>query len=260
MGGRNKESYWSLSSLGAKPVEGALILTYHKLGALPTGVRMKSLYVSAPYMRWQCEELQRHEFTTLSLDDYSPFDRNEKRVVWTFDDGSQTVFKHALPLLREKQMRAIVYLVAGELGGTNFWDQDQQGEVPDSLMDVAQIEEWLASGQEIGAHTLTHPDLTKISLEQAREEIFASRKKLEDTFGRPVQHFCYPYGKWSIEIRDLVEEAGYKTAVTLRPGINISGQDPLLLKRWSVVHPSRSLRAFVESRRAGIPWRHHFRV
>ena len=49
-------------------------------------------------------------------------------------------------------------------------------------MDKAQIATWIEVGQEIGSHTLTHPRLTQGSVQQAREEIIGSKKKLEDTF------------------------------------------------------------------------------
>ncbi len=62
-------------------------------------------------------------------------------------------------------------------------------------MDERQIRDWLAAGHEIGAHTLTHPALAELPPERARAEIFDSRKLLEDRFGVPVRHFCYPYGE-----------------------------------------------------------------
>src|SRR5437899_3518051 len=127
-------------------------------------------------------------------------------------------------------MRAIQFLVADRLGGMNEWEVEQ-GEVQERLMDAAQIREWLAAGHEIGAHTLTHPFLTKISLERAREEISASKKKLEDCFGQPIRHFCYPYGDWNAAVCDLVRAAGYETACTTEFGVNTSATPAFELKR-----------------------------
>jgi peptidoglycan/xylan/chitin deacetylase (PgdA/CDA1 family) len=98
-------------------------------------------------------------------------------------------------------------------------------------MDEAAVRDWLAAGQQIGSHSLSHPNLRKIPLTQAREEIVASRKRLEDMFGLAVEHFCYPYGSYNEAIRDLVGEAGYRTACTVRFGVNRNGVSPFELNR-----------------------------
>ena len=89
-------------------------------------------------------------------------------VVLTFDDGFCDVFENALPVLQRHQFRAIEFLVADLLGKTSEWqrrDDDSAG----PLMDAAQVKEWLATGNEIGSHTLSHPHLTQIPIAQARE-------------------------------------------------------------------------------------------
>jgi peptidoglycan/xylan/chitin deacetylase (PgdA/CDA1 family) len=91
---------------------------------------------------------------------------------------------------------------------------------------------------------LTHPWLTQLPVAQATEEISASKRKLEDLFGRPVEHFCYPYGDWNPAVRDLVAAAGYRTACTTEAGINTAETDVLGLKRLTARYRSRSLKAF----------------
>jgi peptidoglycan/xylan/chitin deacetylase (PgdA/CDA1 family) len=118
------------------------------------------------------------------------------------------------------------------------------------MMDAAQVRDWLAARHDIGSHTLSHPYLTKLPPAQAREEITASRKKLEDLFGRPVTHFCYPYGDWNEAVRDLVQAAGYKTACTTDPGVNGPGDSPFLLKRFTARYPSWNVRALWSRLRA----------
>jgi peptidoglycan/xylan/chitin deacetylase (PgdA/CDA1 family) len=128
------------------------------------------------------------------------------------------------------------------MGGQNNWEQ-AEGEAPAPLMDAAQVREWLARGHEIGSHTLTHPWLTRLPPAQAREEIAASKKKLEDCFGRAVEHFCYPYGDWNASVREWVAEAGYRTACTTEPGINTTETDRLGLRRITARYPTRNLKA-----------------
>lgn len=71
------------------------------------------------------------------------------------------------------------------------------------------------AGFEIGAHSLTHRDLTTISLAEAREEIRDSKAYLEDLLGKKVNMFCYPRGKYNSSIVELVKEAGFVGARTV---------------------------------------------
>ncbi len=157
----------------------------------------------------------------------------------TFDDGFQNTLEHALEPLRENQFRALQFIVAGRIGQQNVWDFPD-GEVPVPLMDAREIREWLAAGHQIGSHSLTHPRLAQVDLKVAREEICGSKKLLEDQFGVPIRHFCYPYGDWNSAVRDLVAEAGYLTACTTGFGVNKPGDSPLLLKRITARYPSRN--------------------
>jgi peptidoglycan/xylan/chitin deacetylase (PgdA/CDA1 family) len=219
---------------------GRPFLTYHHVGPRPRGVRLKGLYVSQKLFARQMAELKAEGFESAELGRVKSSKVEAGRIFLTFDDGFSDVFENALPALREHRFSAIQFLVADLLGRTSEW-QKASGELPSRLMDQAQIKDWLATGQEIGSHTMTHPRLTQISVSQAREEIFGSKKALEQTFGRAVEHFCYPYGDWSPEIRDLVQEAGYKSACTTKFGMNTAETDPFTLKRITVRYPSRKL-------------------
>jgi len=115
------------------------------------------------------------------------------------------------------------------------------------------VREWISAGHEIGSHSLTHPFLTRLTVEKAREEISASKKKLEDLFGKPIEHFCYPYGDWNETVRDLAQEAGYKTACTTDTGINGAEDSPFTLKRFTARYPSRNLKALCQWLRARWP-------
>jgi peptidoglycan/xylan/chitin deacetylase (PgdA/CDA1 family) len=71
-------------------------------------------------------------------------------------------------------------------------------------------------GIEFGSHTRTHPFLTQIPPEAAREEIASSRRDLEERLGKPVVAFAYPDGRFDDAIERLVEEAGYACAFQTR--------------------------------------------
>lgn len=218
--------------------QGNPILTYHKVGPRPRRTRIKGLYVSTALFARQLRELRDTGFTNGALSDCAG-PRADRRIVITFDDGYVNVLRHAPAPLAETKFKAIQFLVADLLGGCNEWDVPL-GEAAEPMMDAAQVHAWLAAGHDIGAHTLTHPFLTQIPRDQAREEITASKKKLEDTFSRAIEHFCYPYGDWDPAVRDLVAEAGYRTACTTESGVNIAGSDPFALKRFTARYRSRN--------------------
>jgi peptidoglycan/xylan/chitin deacetylase (PgdA/CDA1 family) len=74
----------------------------------------------------------------------------------------------------------------------------------------------------IGAHTITHCNLAAQPSETASEEMSASRARIENTVQHPVVHFAYPYGdRLAAGRREfaLAKSAGFKTAVTTRPGM-----------------------------------------
>jgi peptidoglycan/xylan/chitin deacetylase (PgdA/CDA1 family) len=74
----------------------------------------------------------------------------------------------------------------------------------------------------IGAHTITHCNLAKQSEAVASFEIATSRARIEALLERPVLHLAYPYGdRIAAGPREfmLARAAGFKTAVTTRPGM-----------------------------------------
>ena len=221
-------------------------LIYHKLGPRPGGVRLKGLYVSRPRFERQLSELRDAGFATPAYGLPPLREGNSGRsLALTFDDGFANVFQHGLEPLAREGFRAIEFLVTDLIGRCNEWEI-QEGEARQPVMDALQIKEWLAAGHEIGSHTITHPFLTRLSLDQAREEISASKHKLEDRFGRPVRHFCYPYGDWNPAVRDLVIAAGYETACTTEFGVNTKATPPFELKRVLARYQSISFKALKE--------------
>ncbi|MCC7374873.1 MAG: polysaccharide deacetylase family protein [Verrucomicrobiales bacterium] len=220
---------------------GVPILTYHKFGPRPRGVRLRGLYLPRRLFARQLREWRKGGFESVGLADAVGHPAG-RPLVLTIDDGFRSVLEHALPLLVKSGFTATLYLVADRLGADNVWEQ-AEGEAPAPLMEVAEVREWLAAGQRIGSHTCTHPWLTRIPISKAREEIQSSRKKLEDTFGIEVKDFCYPYGDWNVPVRDAVEAAGYATATTTDFGINHPESDVFALRRITARHASWGWRA-----------------
>ena len=221
--------------------QGLPVFTYHSIGDPPAGARDPFLYVSKPRFAQQMTMLCEQGFTSGSLEELPDAKGNrDKKAVITFDDGYRNVLKNGLEILVRHRFRAIQYIVAGIIGTRHEWDV-KRGDTPEALMDEAEIREWLAAGQEIGSHSLTHRNLSRLTAAEAREQIGGSKKKLEDTFGVSIRHFCYPGGKWTPMVRDLVREAGYATACTTGFGVNTSQTPAFELKRIFCLSKSEML-------------------
>ena len=217
--------------------EGFPILCYHKIAAPPPRARIKGLYLEPNLFRQQIQELAAEGFSFVS-----PAEQDQARAIAiTFDDGFRNNLEAALPVMQEAGCRAINFLVADRIGKTSDWEAREGGEA-DSLMDESQVREWLVAGNWIGAHTCTHPRLSQLSRAQAKEEIQASKKKLEDQFSLRIDHFAYPFGDYNLETVELVQEAGFQTACTMHRGINRRSNSVLELARWTARYESRTLR------------------
>jgi peptidoglycan/xylan/chitin deacetylase (PgdA/CDA1 family) len=91
----------------------------------------------------------------------------------------------------------------------------------------------------IGAHSVTHCNLAQQPDEVASQEMATSRARIESALQRPALHFAYPYGDRHAAGRRefaLVKTAGFKTAVTTRPGMIFpeSADYPTALPRVSL--------------------------
>jgi len=218
---------------------------YHSIDVPPLFHGWRGLYVTPQLLARQIRELQKDStihFSTLT--EWNEQRLSGRQVALTFDDAYRSLFVNGLPVLQKAGARAITYVVASLIGKSNEWDNGK-GIRHELLMDRAQLKEWIAAGHEIGAHTLTHPLLTKLSLDEARREIIDSKKMLEDIFGQPIRHFCYPYGGRNEALAEMVREAGYETATGPVPGVNAATTDALALRRIMACHERPYLAALM---------------
>ncbi len=94
-----------------------------------------------------------------------------------------------------------------------------------------EVREMSHNGVGIGAHSVTHPRLTEVPLEQAKDEIMQSKKDIEDRLNQPVIAFSYPLGKISHETARFLKEGGFRCAVTGFPRMVTPKSDPYELGR-----------------------------
>jgi peptidoglycan/xylan/chitin deacetylase (PgdA/CDA1 family) len=137
-----------------------------------------------------------------------------KPVIISFDDAYSSVSKFAIPLLKARGQRCSIFVVVDLIGGFNDWES--QEEIPQlEVMDERMLLDAVSVGMELGSHTCRHANLLKICPEQLEEEILRSRRNLESKFGQVIETFCYPYGVFSYQMQPILENAGYRGAISI---------------------------------------------
>jgi peptidoglycan/xylan/chitin deacetylase (PgdA/CDA1 family) len=127
----------------------------------------------------------------------------------SFDDGMENNRRVVLPILREAGARATVFVTTGMIGKPNPWMGDGS-----RMMDERELAELAAAGVELGAHTVTHPDMSLLGEEDCYREIAESRAALETISGRAVRTFAYPFCRYGDAAIAAVRRAGLTAAVT----------------------------------------------
>lgn len=212
------------------------IFNYHNVAVAPVGARLAKLYVAPRLFEQQCHLLQRLGLRGVTLSEgLAALDRGDSNrcVALTFDDGYADNLIHAAPILKQFGFHATCYVVSGCVGTHNVWDEQELG-VRKPLMSGGQILQWLAEGNEVGSHTISHPHLHRLTRPAAEEEIATSRTDLTRLTGAQIDHFCYPYGEYSDETLAIVRAAGYRSAVSTQRGVAVGASDVLRLPRISI--------------------------
>ncbi len=209
------------------------ILMYHRID--DRYVESK-LSVSPESFARQMRFLKVHNYNVISLDEAaelfkegSPIPHNT--VVVTLDDGYENNYTNAFDVLKEYHIPATVFIVTEWVGKEDFLSWDQ-------------LREMAEAGVSIGSHTSSHPHLPSIALSEAKEEIFKSRRIIEEELGRKVTFLCYPFGSFNGKIRELVKDAGYRGACAIHPGRDYSDKDIYALKRMKISRTADNLFVF----------------
>ena len=222
------------------------ILVYHQIAAAPPkGSPFRSLYVAPEAFARQMAWLERLGYQGLSMTALEPYLNGQKKgkvAGITFDDGYLNNLSNALPTLTKHGFSSTCYAVSGLLGKTNVWDLEA-GIAQTALMNETQLRQWVSAGQEIGSHTRQHIDLTDNDQNKCRLDITLGKNELESVVKTPVDHFCYPYGRYQPEHIGMVDTIGFVTATTTQRSRCHPEMDMLQLPRVPVLR-STSLPVF----------------
>ncbi|MFH1312275.1 MAG: polysaccharide deacetylase family protein [Candidatus Eisenbacteria bacterium] len=204
-----------------------MIFTYHKIGQQfelgITTVRKQTFGAHLDFLSGLGLE-----FVTASEADtaYRPV----RQVAITFDDGYESVYSDACLEMEPRGIGGTVFPVVGSIDGYNKWDV-QLSRRPFKHLSWPQLRELSAGGFEVGSHTLSHRDLTRLDPKTLRRELGESRAMLEEHLGTGVTAISYPFGRFSARVIEEALEAGYTHGFTSFPH---DATDPMAIGRMTV--------------------------
>jgi peptidoglycan/xylan/chitin deacetylase (PgdA/CDA1 family) len=206
----------------------APILMYHVINPAPAGAPFPGLYVPAAEFAEQMQALARAGYHAVTQDQLWRHWRQgtplpAKPVVISFDNGYQSQYTNALPVLRRLGWKAVENM---QLTGL---PPSQGG------LSQAQIKGLIAAGWELDTQGVSHADLITLSAAELREQVAGARETIERRYQVPVRWFCYPSGHYDATVLEAVKQAGYLGATTVVPGWAGPSTDPYTLPRLRVL-------------------------
>ena len=195
------------------------VFMYHAVAEEPDPMMIQ---VTPRRLRQQLTTLRRLGYRGVSMERLLAADDAESSLVGlTFDDGYADFAETAAPILDEFGFSATVFVVAGQIGGTNDWDPPPTRR----LMDASDIRVVQRAGHEVGSHGMSHTAMSKICDEIVDAELKLSKRMLETITGNSVKGFCYPYGAVSAHvISEVKRHYDYACAVS----------SPQPTNRWAI--------------------------
>ncbi|MGB2628848.1 MAG: polysaccharide deacetylase family protein [Candidatus Acidiferrum sp.] len=198
-----------------------------------------------------------YQSVTLSelVDGFADGQEMSKKVVITFDDGYRDLFTDGLAILKQCRFTATIFLATDRIR-----DTPMRFEGVDYLTwrDVRELQK---EGMNFGSHTVTHPDLRSLELEQIDYELGYSKEVIEQKLGVAVESFSYPFPFPEEDhdfirfLGDTLQNQGFRNGVSNIIGRAHRESNPYFLPRLGVNSWDRAelLEAKVQG---GYDWMH----
>ncbi len=206
------------------------LLVFHRVTDV---IPEDGLTIGTARFRATCALLQRR-FHVVPLDTIFALARSgrpfpARTVGITFDDCYRDNLA-AAQVMRDHGLPATFFIPTGYVGTTEVfpWDAHLPRMANLSWEELRQLTDM---GFEVGSHTVTHPDLSRVPLDVVRRELTVSRQELEQRLDRRVRWFAYPFGgihNFQPGLLPLLEEAGYEGCVSAFGGLILPGCNPVL--------------------------------
>ena len=202
------------------------VLMYHKIPDVPPATKHR-IFVTKDNFARHLAFFRWRGLTPITFNDYLAFARAERPLadfpkrpfILTFDDGYLDNYTNLLPLMQHYGYRGVLYLLGDFALDYNRWDLAVDPTEPRAaLLSEAQKRDFVAAGWEIGAHTLTHPHLSQLPLDEVATEIINSKQALETRLNTKIETFAYPYGDLNENVKEAVRAAGFALGIATDTG------------------------------------------
>lgn len=200
--------------------------------------QFKNVEITLAFLESRIVEYKRNGYQFVSIEQVcdalsGKAERLKHFVCITLDDGYSDNYDYAYPLFKKYNIPFAIYITSGFIDGSApmWWYK----ETP-SMMSWEQLQQLSQDSLcTIGAHTVTHPRLGQIDLEQARKEIVDSKRRIEEKLNINIEHFSYPHGDYSHEVRQLVYDSNFKSSVLVWGGKVRPGHDCFEIPRIPIM-------------------------
>jgi peptidoglycan/xylan/chitin deacetylase (PgdA/CDA1 family) len=194
------------------------ILTYHKIGSQ---FELGITWVTPSRFRRHLDLLSGAGKRFVNASDLVFDGADGNGVSLTFDDGYESVYTHVLPEMSGRGITGTVFPVVGSIGRDNLWD------VRLSIkrfrhLSWKQLSQLARTGFEIGSHTISHRDLTRLGSAALKRELRDSKNMLQDRVGVEVRAIAFPFGRYNARVIDEAADAGYTCGFASSPNTSES--------------------------------------
>lgn len=203
------------------------ILMYHALENHPfsSGYTKKSdrIYVlSTEIFREQMEYLFSKNYKTYLFNELSKnSELPEQKIVITFDDGHQSNFEIAFPILKEFGFKAEFFITTSFIGTNDFMTEEQ-------------IKLLYDSGMGIGSHGVHHWYLSDLDPKLVESELLESKRVLEVIIQEPIFSFSAPGGRLNDLGISLAKKCGYKFICNSEPKLANLNDITTFIPRYAI--------------------------
>ncbi|MDR3653131.1 MAG: polysaccharide deacetylase family protein [Paludibacter sp.] len=203
------------------------ILYYHFIKAPSATTRIKGLYTTAKHFEWQLVQLIKKGFTFITFEDIAlkRYDVNKLNMILTFDDGCESLYYKAFPILKKYGIKAVIYVVTGSIGARNIVWELNENKDPLNILTKEQLLEMTSYGIEIGSHLCNHVHLSQLPADEMKYELVESKRWLENELGKQIYSVAYPFGSYNNEVLKTATDTGYLFGVTTKSGNNLTAGD-----------------------------------
>ena len=125
-----------------------------------------------------------------------------------FDDGYESVYTNAFPIMEEYGLKGIVFPITGYIGKRNNWDVTF-GINKAMHLNIDQILSLSDNGWEIGSHGHLHKSFKWLKNDEIKEDVKISKGLIENITGNETISFCLPFGDYTRKAIEIIEEAGF---------------------------------------------------